>query len=49
MSKQESIASSTTLRGQNGLDDSILFLGHTHAGSPAGNLRPTARTRDALR
>ncbi len=39
----------TTLRGGNGFGDSILFSGHTLAGSPPGNLRTTVRARDALR
>jgi len=34
-----------TLRGRNGLADSILFSGHTLAGFPTGNLRTTVRTR----
>ena len=34
----------TTLRGGNGFGDSILFSGHTLAGSPPGNLRVACRT-----
>ena len=37
--------SATTLRGRNGLADSILFSTHTLAGFPTGNLRTTVRTR----
>lgn len=37
--------SATTLRGRNGLGDSILFSGHTLAGFPTGNLRTTVRAR----
>ncbi len=37
-----------TLRGQNGFGDADLFLGHTVAGSPPGNLRTTVRARQAV-
>lgn len=35
----------TTLRGQHSFGDADLFLGHTLAGFPPGNLRTTVRAR----